>query len=122
MEQHYKVVDGKKVYGKHVLLDLYGASRIDDVDHVKAAIRAAVEACGAVLLSLDAHDFGVGSGVTSVAMLSESHVSFHSWPETGYAAIDMFTCGTSDPLLSVPVFEKFFTPESINVETKFRGE
>ena len=58
-----------------------------------AALRAAVTAADATLLDLKVHGFGDGQGVTGIALLAESHISIHSWPERGYAAVDMFLCG-----------------------------
>jgi len=52
-----------------------------------------VSAAGAKLLELRVHHFGANEGVTGVALLAESHLSIHSWPEHGYAAVDLFLCG-----------------------------
>ncbi len=43
------------------------------------------------------HGFGSGAGVTGVALLAESHITVHTWPERGYAAFDVFMCGACDP-------------------------
>lgn len=79
--------------GTHLLADLYESDQLADADRVEAALRAAVAASGATLLDLRVHGFGEGQGVTGVALLAESHISIHTWPEHGYAAIDMFLCG-----------------------------
>ena len=64
---------------------------------VKEALTQAAKSAGATLLGLITHKFEP-QGVTGVALLSESHLSFHSWPEYGYASIDAFTCGDhTDP-------------------------
>lgn len=83
-----------KVVGKHAIYELLGGdpNLLDDEDFVKEALREAAEAAGATLLGLITHKFEP-QGVTAVALLSESHLSFHSWPEYGYASIDAFTCG-----------------------------
>jgi S-adenosylmethionine decarboxylase proenzyme len=47
-------------------------------------------------------------GITGVAILAESHISIHTWPETEYAAIDVFMCGSCDPNKSIPIFETAF--------------
>ena len=88
-----------KVSGKHVIYDLLGGNPhlLDDIDFVTQAITEAVEASGATLLGINSHRFEP-QGVTAVALLSESHLSVHTWPEHGYAAIDCFTCGEhTDP-------------------------
>lgn len=79
--------------GTHLLIDLFGCSGLDDIARVERALRAAVTAAGATLLQLHLHGFGDGHGVTGVAMLAESHISIHTWPERDYAAADIFLCG-----------------------------
>ena len=79
--------------GTHLLADLFGCDGLDDIARVEAALRAAVTAAGATLLEIRLHGFGAGQGVTGVALLAESHISIHSWPERGYAAADIFLCG-----------------------------
>ena len=79
--------------GTHLLADLYDCDHLADAARIEAALRAAVSASGATLLDLQVHGFGEGQGVTGVALLAESHISIHSWPEHGYAAVDMFLCG-----------------------------
>lgn len=79
--------------GTHLLADLHGCSHLDDPALIEAAMRAAVKASGATLLDIRLHHFGNAAGVTGVALLAESHLSIHSWPEHGYAAVDIFLCG-----------------------------
>ena len=79
--------------GTHLLADLFGCTGLDDVARVERALRAAVTAAGATLLDLKLHSFGPEQGVTGVALLAESHISIHTWPERDYAAIDIFLCG-----------------------------
>ena len=84
--------------GTHLLADLFGCDGLDDIDRVEAALRASVKAAGATLLELRLHGFGTGKGVTGVALLAESHISIHTWPEHGYAAADIFLCGRTHDL------------------------
>ena len=79
--------------GTHLLADLFGCTGLDDIARVEAALRNAVAAGGATLLDLKLHGFGAGQGVTGVALLAESHISIHTWPERDYAAADIFLCG-----------------------------
>lgn len=80
--------------GKHCILELYDCdcARLDDEQVVRAAITNAALRAGATLLNLISHRFEP-HGVTALALLAESHISIHSWPESGYAAVDVFTCG-----------------------------
>ena len=84
--------------GTHLLADLTGCSHLDDVAVVEAALREAVAAARATLLDVRLHHFGHGHGVTGVALLAESHISIHTWPEHGYAAVDIFLCGPANDL------------------------
>ena len=80
--------------GKHCILELYGcdSSRLDDEAFLRDTITAAAKRAGATLLNLITHRFEP-QGVTGLALLAESHISIHTWPESGYAAVDVFTCG-----------------------------
>ncbi|WP_425229558.1 adenosylmethionine decarboxylase [Sphingomonas sp.] len=84
--------------GTHLLADLTGCTGLDDGDRVEAALREAVAAAQATLLDVRLHHFGEGHGVTGVALLAESHISIHTWPEHGYAAVDIFLCGSGHDL------------------------
>jgi S-adenosylmethionine decarboxylase len=80
--------------GKHCILELYECdrTRLDDEPFVRSAITNAALRAGATLLNLISHRF-TPHGVTGLALLAESHISIHTWPESGYAAVDVFTCG-----------------------------
>ena len=85
---------GIEAVGKHCILELYDCdrSRLDDQAFLRDAITAAANRAGATLLHLITHRFEP-QGVTGLALLAESHISIHTWPESGYAAVDVFTCG-----------------------------
>lgn len=84
--------------GTHLLADLHGCTGLDDGARVETALREAVTAARATLLDLRLHHFGPGHGVTGVALLAESHISIHTWPEHGYAAVDIFLCSPVNDL------------------------
>lgn len=113
--------DGMRFAGTHLLLDLWGATRLDDIAVVDGALRAAVAATGATLIDIKLHHFTPNGGVTGVAILSESHISVHSWPERGYAAFDIFVCGAADPYKAIPVLQDVFRPEQVVVSEQKRG-
>ena len=80
--------------GKHCILELYNcdSAKLDDEAFLRNAITTAAKRAGATLLNLITHRFDP-QGVTGLALLAESHISIHTWPESGYAAVDVFTCG-----------------------------
>ena len=80
--------------GKHCILELYecDSSRLNDEAFLRDTITDAAKRAGATLLNLITHRFEP-QGVTGLALLAESHISIHTWPEAGYAAVDVFTCG-----------------------------
>jgi S-adenosylmethionine decarboxylase len=80
--------------GYHLIADLDCTRGLDDMVLIEATLRAAAEAARVTLLDIRLHHFGEGQGVTGVALLAESHISIHSWPEHGVAAIDIFVCGS----------------------------
>ncbi len=67
------------------------------------------------------HDFGDRCGFTGVAVLAESHISIHTWPENDYAAIDIFMCGDAEPMRSLDVLRQYFTPGREQVDILQRG-
>ena len=81
----------------------------------------AVDTCGATLLHIHLHRFGEGAGVSGVAVLAESHISVHTWPERGFAAFDIFMCGSCDPEKAVPVLKRYFKPETVRIDHYRRG-
>ena len=104
-DYHFCVRNGVKCAGAHLIVDLYGAQRLDDIDHIDATLRRCVTAANATLLHIHLHHFQP-SGVSGVAVLAESHISIHTWPEAGYAALDVFMCGKASPDACVPVLRE----------------
>lgn len=86
------------IVGRHLIADLWGCTGLADPAAIHDALIAGVTAAGATLLDLKLHHFGPQQGVTGVALLAESHISIHSWPEHGYAAVDIFLCGAAPAL------------------------
>jgi S-adenosylmethionine decarboxylase len=113
--------DSVRFAGQHLLIDLFGARRLDDLEHVERTLKRCVEAAGATLLHIHLHHLKPTGGVTGVAVLAESHISIHSWPETGYAALDVFMSGDADPNLAVPVLKEAFEADDVVVKTHLRG-
>ncbi len=107
--------------GTHLLLEFWGAKHLDNLEIVEDAFRRAVEACGATLLSIKLHHFSPYGGISGVAIVMESHLTIHSWPEFGYAAIDVFLCGGVNPYKAVSVLKQVFQPEKMQVIELKRG-
>jgi len=108
--------------GRHVIIEFWGCNDgINNAELVRTAMLEAVRAARATLLDLNVHTFSP-HGVTGVAVLSESHLSVHSWPEYGYLAADVFTCGTTTrPNEAVKVLRKHFRPTQVEVNELTRG-
>ena len=119
---HFVVRNGVRCAGVHLIIDLYDAERLDDLDHIEAALRRCVDAAGATLLHIHLHHFEPNGGISGVAVLAESHISIHSWPENGYAALDVFMCGNASPDACVPVLREAFNPKRIAVSEVLRGQ
>jgi S-adenosylmethionine decarboxylase len=119
---HFIVRDGKCFAGTHLIIDLWGASRLDELEHVEKTLIEAVETAGATLLHIHLHHFTPNGGISGVAVLAESHISIHSWPERGYAALDVFMCGDAEPEKTIPVLRRAFQPQEVIVSNLLRGE
>jgi len=121
IRDHFMERDGERFAGLHVLVDLKGASRLDDIGHIETVLRDCVAATGATLLHIHLHHFSPGGGVSGVAVLAESHISIHTWPEADFAAVDIFMCGETHPERVVPVLQAAFTPVDMQVRQIRRG-
>ncbi|MEQ8355460.1 MAG: adenosylmethionine decarboxylase [Kiloniellaceae bacterium] len=113
--------DGERFAGTHLIVDLWGAEGINDLAYVDQTLRDCVEAAEATLLHIHLHHFTPNDGISGVAVLAESHISIHSWPESGYAALDIFMCGAAKPHLAVEVLRQRFRPARLGVEEHRRG-
>jgi len=113
--------DGVRCAGTHLIVDLYGARRLDDLKHIKETLKRCVTVAGATLLHIHLHHFTPNGGVSGVAVLAESHISIHSWPEAGYAALDVFMCGHANPHATVDVLNRAFQPERTVVKEHLRA-
>ncbi|MBU2098442.1 MAG: adenosylmethionine decarboxylase, partial [Gammaproteobacteria bacterium] len=91
------------------------------LDLMEAKFRECVEKCGATLLHIHLHHFTPNGGISGVAVLAESHISVHTWPERGYAAFDIFMCGDAQPEKAIPILKGAFKPERVIVGEQLRG-
>ena len=103
---------------KHVLFELEGCpfSALDDEEHIKFCLLHAAEASHSKVLKIETHKFEP-QGVTGFALLAESHLSIHTWPEKGVAVCDIFTCGDGcQPELAVEYLSEWL--ESTNTKSQ----
>ena len=79
---------------KHLLLELYRCDRekLNDESFLRCILNRAAKLANATVLNLISNKFEP-HGVTAIALLAESHISIHTWPESNYSAVDIFTCG-----------------------------
>jgi S-adenosylmethionine decarboxylase len=119
---HFATRNGVRCAGVHLIIDLHGAERLDDLEHIEATLRRCVEAARATLLHIHLHHFQPSGGVSGVAVLAESHISIHTWPEVGYAALDVFMCGSAEPDQCIPVLREAFAAKRVEVNELLRGQ
>lgn len=113
--------NGVSFAGRHLLVDLWDARQLTDIDYIENTLRQAAEAAGATVLSVHLHQFSDSGGVSGVAILSESHISIHTWPERDYAALDVFMCGACNPHNALPILKAAFNAGSVTVNETRRG-
>ena len=109
--------------GRHLLLELKGCDKevLNDLSFLKSALLAAAEECGATVLGESFHRFSP-QGVSGVVVIAESHLLIHTWPEYGYAAADIFTCGNSvQPEKAAELMIEKLEPESHSMIEIQRG-
>ncbi|BFH12366.1 adenosylmethionine decarboxylase [Paenibacillus dendritiformis] len=110
-------------FGRHVAVDTWGVDfdLLNNAEYLQTQLVEAAEACGATVLSVQSKQFEP-QGATVLVMLSESHLSIHTYPERGFAAIDCYTCGeTVDPQLAIDYLVSVLKPERTYAKKLIRG-
>jgi S-adenosylmethionine decarboxylase len=110
--------------GKHLIVEVWGCKGefLDSPKKVEEMLKESVDVSGATLVDIKTHKFNP-QGLSAVALLNESFMSIHSWPEIGYAAIDIYTSAPHVDLEKViPVVKKYLKPKKIQVLNLRRGE
>jgi S-adenosylmethionine decarboxylase len=120
-EDHFAVRNGVRCAGVHLIVDLHDARGLDDIDLIESTLRRCVSAARATLLHIHLHHFHP-NGVSGVAVLAESHISIHTWPDVGYAALDVFMCGNADPDACIPILREAFAAKRVSVNELLRGQ
>src|ERR1700743_3542911 len=120
-KDHFINKNGLSYAGSHLIIDLWEAHGLDQRERIENALIDAVTAAGATLLHIHLHKFEDGGGISGVAVLAESHISVHTWPEKGFAAFDVFMCGNAEPRKALDVFKRAFEPGRVVVGEHKRG-
>jgi S-adenosylmethionine decarboxylase len=120
-DDHFIRRDGKIFAGTHLIIEVVDGEGLDDEARIERAFRDCVDVCGATLLHIHTHKFSP-QGVSGVAVLAESHISVHTWPEIGYGAFDVFMCGEAQPWKAVDVLRETFNAGEVRVKELLRGE
>ncbi|RLG52572.1 MAG: S-adenosylmethionine decarboxylase proenzyme [Thermoproteota archaeon] len=109
--------------GRHLILEFYGCPKelLDSIEYIRDALVKAAKEANATVLSNTFHKFNP-QGITGVVVISESHLSIHTWPEYGYAAVDIFTCGDhTDPWAAYEILVRALKPRRVTVTEMKRG-
>lgn len=108
--------------GRHLIAELYGcdARALDDVERLRAGAVEAAEAIGATVLGVTFHEFAP-QGVSGTVVIAESHISLHTWPEHGYGAVDIYTCGGLDPRPAIELLGRVLGASALRVQEIRRG-
>ncbi len=109
--------------GRHVLAEVYGCEYgiLNDLERIRKIFVSAALSAGAEVRETAFHRFSP-QGVSGVVVISESHLAIHTWPELGYAAVDVFTCGERvDPWVAVNAIVKDFGAEKVTASEVTRG-
>lgn len=120
-KQYCSTKDNIRYAGTHLIIELWNGKNYSSVPKVKKILKDSVQACGATILKIHLHKFSPSGGLSGVAVIQESHMSIHTWPEYKYAAVDIFVCGEVDPYKAIPVIKKGFKPQKIQVAELKRG-
>ena len=109
--------------GRHILAEFYNCDEkmMDNVDYISGAMNEAARISGATVVGSEFHEFEPW-GVSGVVVISESHLSIHTWPEYKYAAVDLFTCGSDvNPWLGLEYLKDKFNAGHIETQELSRG-
>lgn len=110
--------------GRHLIADLLDApaDRLRAADQLMACLESALREAGFHVLQVAVHRFTEGGeGFTGVVLLSESHAAIHTYPEAGYAALDVFSCGQADPRAIIDTMARVLDAEKVVLQSIPRG-
>lgn len=111
-----------KTIGRHVIAEFYGCDPavLNDVDGIRARMIRAAELTGATVLGEMFHAFSP-HGVSGTVVIAESHLSIHTWPENGYVAVDIYTCGGLNPRIGFDHLYETLGAKQSRIQEILRG-
>ena len=116
------IVDHNVVYaGSHLIIDLWYTSFDNKITTLKSIIKKSILIANATMLHIHLHRFGKGQGISGVAILAESHISVHTWPERDYIAFDIFMCGDTNPREAAQYLISSLKPKKKKITDLKRG-
>ncbi len=116
--------EGKlKALGKHIILELYGcpAELLSQPNEIQQVMESVAAIMNATVVKSTFHHFSP-LGVSGVVIIMESHLTIHTWPEYGYAAVDIFTCGILDIEAGVRLLEQELKASKMKQQMIERGK
>ncbi len=116
-----KKEDNLENIGVHLIVEFWGGKQIKNPKKFEELLIGAAKAAKANVLKVNTHKFSP-HGITGVVLLSESHITFHTWPEAKYLALDIFTCGKKcRPYNALKYFKEKIKPKKVQVMEIKRG-
>ncbi len=120
-KDYFLVRNGVRFAGVHIIIVCYDGGSLDDIGFIEQTLSRCISASKATLINIHLHHFEP-DGVSGVAVLAESHISVHTWPQSNYAAFDVFMCGNTQPEACVEIIREAFKPGRITVNEHLRGQ
>ncbi len=122
VSKDYFIIEKNNIFaGTHIILDLWNCNFSNKIVSLKKIIIQATNLSKANILHMHMHRFGKEQGISGVAVLAESHISVHTWPERDYMAFDIFMCGNTYPELASEFLVKILKPKRKKIEIIKRG-
>lgn len=108
--------------GTHILADFWSEKKIEEKKEIKRLLLGSAKEAKSSPLKISIYKFSP-QGITGLVLLAESHIAVHTWPEIGYVAIDIFTCGKDTmPDKALDYFKKELSPQKVVVNKVERGK
>jgi S-adenosylmethionine decarboxylase len=111
-----------KTLGRHVIAEFYDCrpELLSDPDYIRAVMLQTARVIGATIVAESFHTFSP-QGVSGTVIIAESHLSIHTWPENGYAAVDVYTCGGLNPRVGCEFLAEHLDASSSRLQEILRG-